>query len=141
MNLVFDNRGTGVTITENMQLPFRALASVASHVTIVCPFGNSLPDAGLHVTFTGGSPSCAGGVSKFAVGCPCPWCERSAISAGQLTVGGFAIGVGGLGLLRPPQQIAPVLMTSTIILFRCTGLDIGRCRWKPSIMYNPARTC
>jgi hypothetical protein len=72
MNLVFDNRGTGVTTTENMQLPFRARESVASHVTVVCPFGNSLPDAGVQITFTGGSPSCVG-VSKFTVGCGWPW--------------------------------------------------------------------
>jgi hypothetical protein len=72
MNLVFDNWGIGVTTTENMQLPFRDLASVASHVTIVCPFGNSLPDPGVHVTLTGSSPPCAGGVSKSAVGGGCP---------------------------------------------------------------------
>ena len=38
--MVFESCGTGVTITEKLQLALCARASVASQVTSVVPFGN-----------------------------------------------------------------------------------------------------
>ncbi len=68
MNLVFSILGTGPMTTSKRQLAFRDSASTASHVTVVAPIGNSLPDGGVQVTTTGACPSCASGVSKVTVG-------------------------------------------------------------------------
>jgi hypothetical protein len=43
------------TVTVNMQLPVRLEESVTVQVTVVIPFGNTEPDAGLHTTGFGGS--------------------------------------------------------------------------------------
>jgi uncharacterized protein (DUF983 family) len=41
------------TVTVNMQLPVWFEVSVTVHVTVVMPFGNTEPDAGLHTTALG----------------------------------------------------------------------------------------
>jgi hypothetical protein len=39
-----------LTVTVNEHEPLLPLASVTLHITVVMPFGNAEPDAGLHVT-------------------------------------------------------------------------------------------
>jgi hypothetical protein len=43
------------TVTVNVQFPVRFEESVTVHVTVVTPFANAVPDAGLHTTGFGGS--------------------------------------------------------------------------------------
>jgi len=42
------------TVTVKVQLPVRVAASVTVHVTVVVPFVNAVPDAGLHITASAG---------------------------------------------------------------------------------------
>ncbi len=55
--------GTAVTDTMKAQVPARASASVAVHVTLVSPIANADPDAGVQATVTGACPFCATGTS------------------------------------------------------------------------------
>lgn len=50
-----------LTLTVNEQLAVRPLASVAVQLTVVTPFGNAVPDGGLHTTPTPGQLSLAVG--------------------------------------------------------------------------------
>jgi hypothetical protein len=113
-NFVFSRRGTGETVTVKVHDPFRDSESAASHVTVVVPFANSVPEPGVQVTVTGACPSTGVGESKFAVGCGCPWCASSEIFAGHVTVGGLGTGVGpGPGRLLPHPAIATAAATNT----------------------------
>jgi hypothetical protein len=63
--------GTAVTSTENPQLAFRPVASVAIHITPVTPVENNAPDAGVHATDTGAVPPVVvGDANVSASGCP-----------------------------------------------------------------------
>src|SRR2546425_6148088 len=107
-NVVFCSCGMAVTITEKLQLAFSARASVASHVIVVNPFGNWVPDAGVQVTRPGGVPCIPIGASNDTVGA-CPLWPVTAISAGQFRIGPPTIVVG-----PPPQWIAATADASTI---------------------------
>ena len=50
------------TVTENEQLEVFADASVAVQLTVVVPFGNAVPDAGVHDVVTPGQLSVAVGL-------------------------------------------------------------------------------
>src|SRR5438094_590085 len=93
MNVVFNSWGIGVTTTEKLQPALCARASVASHVTLVIPFANAVPDAGVQTTVTGGNPRIATGTSNDTVGC-CPLCAVTDTSDGQFTIGSSMAGVG-----------------------------------------------
>src|SRR5262249_14851956 len=92
-NVVLVSCGMGVTTTWKVQLALCERESLASQVTGVVPYWNSVPDAGVQVTVTGGEPLTAVGTSKDTVGF-CPLCAVTLISAGQLTTGSSMVGVG-----------------------------------------------
>ena len=82
-----------MTATEKLQLALWARESVASHVTVVMPFLNWVPDAGVQSTVTGGAPLTAVGTSNVTVGFE-PLCAVTLISDGQLTTGSSTTGLG-----------------------------------------------
>jgi hypothetical protein len=125
-NLVSAIRGTGLTVTANVQALARDCASVAVHVTFVTPTGNAVSAAGEHTTDTGGAP-------PVTVGAPNP--TRTAPSSGDSTstpaghaITGAAGGAGAVGL--PPQEATKaVAITATAILQQRVqngGLVVGR---------------
>jgi len=76
-----------------LQLPLWVRESVASQLTVVMPGLNSVPDAGVHTTVTGGAPLAGVGTSNTTVGLDPP-CAVTLISAGQLTLGSSITGLG-----------------------------------------------
>jgi len=93
MKFDFTSCGTRVTTTEKLQLALWARASEASHVTLVVPLLNSVPDAGVQTTLTGGAPFEAVGTSNVTVGFV-PLCAVTLMSVGHATTGSS---IGGLG--------------------------------------------
>ena len=108
-NVVFVNLGTGVTMTEKVQLALCARESLASQVTAVVPSGNSEPASGEHVTMTGGDPFVALGMSNGIAGA---WrsCDKASMSDGQLIWGSSKTGLGGVTVLLAQLRLAAAIV-------------------------------
>jgi hypothetical protein len=78
---VITGASVSLTVTVNEQLPGLPDASVAEHVTVVVPFGNTLPEGGLQTTvgIVGGQLSVAGGVVYITMA------EQSPVSVDTVT--------------------------------------------------------
>jgi hypothetical protein len=76
-----------VTVTVNVAVPSFSRVSVAVHVTVVVPTGNTLPDGGVHVTGT--TPSTmSNAVATKGTTAPPGFSVSTAMLAGTVTIGG-----------------------------------------------------
>ena len=73
--------------------------------TVVVPTLNVLPDAGVHVLFTGEAPPVTVG-GGYVTDCPPPGTPRVVMFDGHVIVGAEGCGVGSFGLLHADKTTA-----------------------------------
>ena len=105
-----------VTLTENVHIAVRFIASVAVHDTFVEPTVNCELDAGAQTTVTGAAPPDTVGASyRTVAGAPSVDCVSRL--AGQTTDGGAGGpgggGGGGVGWFGDPPHIAAAVQKMT----------------------------
>ncbi|HYM22059.1 MAG TPA: hypothetical protein VEU08_02585 [Vicinamibacterales bacterium] len=113
MNRVTFNCGPLATVTLNVHVDFRCIASVAVQVTVVTPAGNADPLRGVHAVVTGAVPCTTVGVpNATAVGDAAPVIDTA---AGQVMTGG-SLCVGGMGLALLQAAVTPAARNAALNL-------------------------